>query len=230
MTQTDIYSEQQFSKSLKVNGYTVTFAGELPKRSDLLMDFMSNPDSENAGMMVETFLRLLAYKYVQSTSIPQQAQKIRIVNKNFESYDVDGSKFNELLKDRDITPDDILERFIEFYLTANLIPIPLCKSVFKDFASEKSKRTNPNKTKTPDWEEPVLSDYLATAVADKTFNDYFNDSYNSYAEAKYLFGCDKTFLEPQYLSASQIEEANKMLELFSTMIFEVASKRNNTMN
>lgn len=106
----------------------------------------------------------------------------------------------------------------------------MCKSVFKDFASEKSKRTNPNKTKKPDWEEPVLSDYLATAVADKTFNDYFNDSYNSYAEAKYLFGCDKTFLEPQYLSASQIEEANKMLELFSTMIFEVASKRNNTMN
>lgn len=55
MPQTDIYSEQQFSKTLKVNGYTVTFAGELPKRSDLLMDFMSNPDSENAGMMVEAF-------------------------------------------------------------------------------------------------------------------------------------------------------------------------------
>ena len=67
---------------------------------------------------------------------------IRVVNKKFESYDVDGSKFNELLKDRGITPDDILKRFIEFYLTANLIPIPLCKSVFKDFASEKSKNTS----------------------------------------------------------------------------------------
>lgn len=232
MPQTDIYSEQQFSKTLKVNGYTVTFAGELPKRSDILMDFMSNPDSENAGMMVEAFLRLLAYKYIQSSSIPQQAQKIRVVNKKFESYDVDGSKFNDHLKDCGITPDDILKRFIEFYLTANLIPIPLCKSVFKDFASEKSKRTNTNKRNdtTPDWDEPTLDDYLVTAVTDKTFNDYFNDSYDSYAEAKYLFGCDKSFLEPQYLSASQIEEANQMLELFSTMIFKVTSKRNNPKN
>lgn len=116
-------------------------------------------------MMVEAFLRLLAYKYVQSTSIPQQAQKIRVVNKKFESYDVDGSKFNDHLKDCGITPDDILKRFIEFYLTANLIPIPLCKSVFKDFASEKSKRTNPNKR---NWDEPTLDDYLVTAVTDKT--------------------------------------------------------------
>lgn len=93
----------------------------------------------------------------------------------------------------------------------------MCKSVFKDFASEKSKRTNPNKR---NWDEPTLDDYLVTAVTDKTFNDYFNDSYDSYAEAKYLFGCDKKFLEPQYLSASQIGEANQMLELFSTMILK----------
>ena len=183
-------------------------------------------------MMVEAFLRLLAYKYVQSASISQQAQKIRVVNKKCEFYEIAGSKFNDLLKDRGITPDDILERFIEFYLKANLIPIPLCKSVFKDFAELKSKRTNPNKRNdtTPDWDEPTLDDYLVTAVTDKTFNDYFNDSYDSYAEAKYLFGCDKSFLEPQYLSASQIEEANQMLELFSTMIFKVTSKRNNPKN